>query len=470
MSQTRRGFLQLGLGGVTAGLMGDSLIGGIAAGADAPRSGKSVIYIFLSGGLSQVDSFDLKPDATAEIRGEFHPIATRTPGIHICEHLPRLAQRSPLWTLVRSMSHPSTSHSHSHTMMLTGRTALQPGYDPNRPQPSDWPSIAAIVGRVVPRQGVLPSAVVLPDKIVHMTGRTIPGQFAGQMGARHDPWFIEAAPYRPRVYGAYPEYAFSMQPEGPAEDNSPFQAPSLALPSGLTPHDLQGRLGLLERVGNRALGQEAAAVRFDRQRERALSLLGDGRVRRALDVTNADRRVQERYGRNSFGWSLLMARRLIDLGVRFVQVNLGNNESWDLHGSIFPRLREHLFPPTDRAVSALLDDLHQTGQLDDTLVVMAGEFGRTPRISTLPQHYRLPGRDHWGPAQTVFLAGGGVRGGQVIGTTDRTGGHPASQPQAPENLAATIYHTLGIPGDGLWYDLQDRPNHIYHGEPIPGTA
>src|SRR5262249_32013913 len=221
--------------------------------------------------------------------------------------------------------------------------------------------------------------------------RLIPGQFAGQMGSGRDPWFIEASPYRPRIYGAYPRYAFTMQPEAPgARDDSRFEAPSLALPPGVSAGQLGGRLGLLGAVeGQAPAGQTAPALRrFQRTRELAVALLSDPRVRRAFDVTNADVRTQERYGRNSFGWSLLMARRLLGLGVNFVQVNLGNNESWDLHGSIFPRLKDSLLPPTDRALSALLDDLEQTGELDRTLIVMAGEFGRTPRISTLPQHYR----------------------------------------------------------------------------------
>jgi hypothetical protein len=465
----RREFVKAGLG-IAGGLLGDGLIGRVPATELSPRrSGKSVIYIFLSGGLSQLDSFDLKPEAPDEIRGEFRPMATATPGIHICEHLPRLAQRSRLWALVRSMTHPSTSHSHGHAMMLTGRTTLQTGFDPNRPQASDWPSLAAIAGRLLPRRGPLPPALVLPEKLVHMTGRIIPGQFAGQMGTRYDPWFIEASPFRARIYGAYPEYAFTMQPEAPGvEDQSPFQAPNLGLPDGITASQMRGRLSLLEQIQRHPVRQEASAERFERQRERALSLLSDRRVRAAFDVTNADRRLQDKYGKNSFGWSLLMARTLIDLGVSFVQVNLGNNESWDLHGSIFPRLKDSLFPPTDRALSALLDDLEQTGQLQDTMIVMAGEFGRTPRISTLPQHYRLPGRDHWGPAQTVFFAGGGVRGGQVIGSTDRSGGHPAGNPQTPENMAASIYHALGIPQTAAWHDQQDRPHHIYHGEPIAG--
>src|SRR5438094_10499329 len=147
-----------------------------------------------------------------------------------------------------------------------------------------------------------------------------------------------------------------------------------------------------------------------------------------------------------------MARRLVEAGVNLVQVNLGNNETWDTHGNAFPHLKDKLFPPTDNALSALLEDLHASGLLESTLIVMAGEFGRTPKISTLPQHYKLPGRDHWGAVQTVFLAGGGIRGGQVIGSSDRHGGHPATLPQAPENLATTIYEALGVPRTALWYD------------------
>src|SRR5579859_1278675 len=166
-------------------------------------------------------------------------------------------------------------------------------------------------------------------------------------------------------------------------------------------------------------------------------MLTDRRVRDAFDVSRAPDRVQDRYGRNAFGWSLLMARRLIEAGVNLVQVNLGNNETWDTHGNAFPHLKDKLFPPTDRALSALLDDLSESGLLDTTLIVMAGEFGRTPKISTLPQYYKLPGRDHWGAVQTVFFAGGGIRGGNVIGSSDKIGAYPSSSPQTPENMAAT---------------------------------
>ena len=220
----------------------------------------------------------------------------------------------------------------------------------------------------------------------------------------------------------------------------------------------------------RTLEAAAECQQFDHHRQAAVSLLADPKVRHAFDVTNAEPAIQERYGRNSFGWSLLMAFRLIEAGVNLVQVNLGNNETWDTHGDAFPRLKDKLFPPTDRAVSALLDDLIATGRLDRTLIVMAGEFGRTPRISTLPKAFHGPGRDHWGGVQTVFFAGGGVRGGTVVGTSDKVGGYPASSPQRPENMAATIYDAMGIPPTAAWHDELDRPHAIYHGEPIAGLT
>ena len=207
---------------------------------------------------------------------------------------------------------------------------------------------------------------------------------------------------------------------------------------------------------------------YGEHRQSAVSLLTDPKVRRAFDVTKADAHIQERYGRNSFGWSLLMAFRLVEAGVNMIQVNLGNNETWDTHGDIFPRLKDKLFPPTDRALCALLDDLQSTGLLDTTLIVMGSEFGRTPRLSTLGQSFAGAGRDHWGAVQSVFFAGGGVRGGTVIGSSDKRGAYPASNPQQPENMAATIYHALGIPATAEWRDAVDRPHAIYHGRPIGG--
>ena len=229
-----------------------------------------------------------------------------------------------------------------------------------------------------------------------------------------------------------------------------------------------GRIDILDRIDaqRRSLDTEEHRV-FSRSRADAVSLLTDARVRKAFDLNRADPKDLDRYGRNAFGWSLLMAARLVEAGVNLVQVNLGNNETWDTHGNAFPHLKEKLLPPTDRSLTALLVDLEQRGLLDSTLIVMAGEFGRTPRISTLTQHYKGPGRDHWGAVQTVWLAGGGVKGGKVVGSSDKTGGYPATDPQTPENFAATIYSALGTPKTAAWHDATNRPHHLYYGEPMP---
>ncbi|MES2788895.1 MAG: DUF1501 domain-containing protein [Planctomycetota bacterium] len=439
---------------------------------------KSCIYIFLSGGLAQHESFDLKPEAPAEIRGEFTPIATATPGMDICEHLPRLATRSAHWSVVRSLTHPTNDHTAGHYYMLTGRSKTPPGFVGDRmARPSDWPSIASIAGEAArrgqtaePASANLPSAIVLPERLVHWSGGVIPGAYGGQMGSQRDPFFIEASPYgNPFWRGAYPEYTFANESRKPpaAVDSRTYRAPSLNLPQGLNLSRLDARVARLKDIDCQRQALEDTATRnYDHQREAAIGLLADPQVRQAFDVTQADDKTQERYGRNSFGWSLLMARRLVEAGVNLVQVNLGNNETWDTHGDAFPRLRDKLLPPTDRALSALMDDLQATGMLDSTLIVMAGEFGRTPKISTLAASYFGPGRDHWGAVQSVFFAGGGTRGGTVVGASDRDGAYPVADPQTPESMASTIYHALGIAPTAAWHDGQNRPHFIYNAEPI----
>jgi uncharacterized protein (DUF1501 family) len=199
----------------------------------------------------------------------------------------------------------------------------------------------------------------------------------------------------------------------------------------------------------------------------AVGILSDPRVARAFDVATAAPELLDRYGRNAFGWSLLLSRQLVEAGVRLVQVNLGNNETWDTHEAAFRNLKDFLLPPMDRAVSALLDDLDERGLLDETLLVMAGEFGRTPKIFSIGAG-KLPGRDHWGRVQTVWLAGGGIRGGVVAGASDARGGEPDRDAQTPEGLAATIYRALGIPRDAHWTEQLGRPHPIYRAEPIGG--
>jgi hypothetical protein len=317
----------------------------------------------------------------------------------------------------------------------------------------------------------LPPAVVLPEKMMRTDNlRQRPGQFAGLLGSKWDPWFLEAAAWCHHGWGACPRcydgrsgfqdgrvYGIHTQPL--------FQIPSLLLPEDVPLDRLQDRRGLLRAVDEQCWLLESAAGtgRYNHHQQRAVSLLTGSRTRRALfDVANADSRTLDRYGRNKFGWSLLLAGRLIEAGVSLVQVNLGKTSTWDLHEAIFPILKDLLLPPLDLGLSALLDDLEAKGLLDETLIVLASEFGRTPRLNQA----RNPGRDHWGEVQTAFFAGGGVKGGRIAGSSDRLGARPATSPQTPDNMAATIYQALGIPRSAVWRDTSERPHAFYTGEPI----
>ncbi len=462
---TRRDAIQAG----AVGLLGLGLGELNALRAESKSRAKSVIYIFLSGGLAQHESFDPKPDAPDAIRGEFGTTATRTPGLRITEHLPKLAACSDKWCVVRSLTHKSNDHSFGHHIMLTGRSDAPVGFNPSLPKPGDHPSLAAIAGAVTTARNNLPPAIVLPDKIVHNSGRVLPGQFAGVMGRQRDPWFLEASAFEPKAYGAFPEYEFDHQQRAFDAKRKAFTIPDLSLPQGVDGTRFGGQLDLLKHLDaqRKTLDADANAGAFDRSRADAVSLLTDARVRAAFDLNRASPRDLDRYGRNAFGWSLLMAARLVEAGVNLVQVNLGNNESWDTHGNAVPHLKDKLLPPTDRSLCALLEDLEQRGLLDSTLIVMAGEFGRTPRVSTLTQHYKGPGRDHWGSVQSVWLAGGGVKGGRVVGSSDKNGGYPATDPQSPENFAATIYGALGLPKTAAWVDAESRPHNLYYADPMP---
>ena len=439
-----------------------------AAGNTAPPS-RAVIVVFLSGGLAQHESFDPKPDGPLDIRGEFAAIPTRSAGVRISEHLPLLAERSERWALCRSLTHGSNDHSAGHHIMLTGHSDLPAGFDPGKPKPSDWPSIPALVSTLLPGRDILPPAIVLPERLVHATGRTLPGQFGGMLGRARDPWFLDCSPYNPASYGAYPEYLFHHATGAVRQDSLAFRPLELDVPRSLLDGRLLDRLALRERLERQRadLARTAEERSFDRYRGMATSLLLDARVSAAFDIARADPRLRERYGENAFGWSLLLAARLVEAGVSLVHVNLGNNEAWDTHQSAWTNLRRFLLPPLDRAMSALLDDLGERGLLDTTLVAMAGEFGRTPRISTL-RGAREAGRDHWGRVQTALFAGGGVRGGTVVGATDRFGGEPASDPQRPEDFAATLYQALGLRPETVWHDTLDRPFPLSDGRPIAG--
>jgi hypothetical protein len=421
----------------------------------------AVIYLFQSGGPAQHETWDLKPDAATGVRGEFQPIDTATPGVRICEHLPLLARRSEMFALVRSFSHSSNDHSLGHHIMLTGTDTMPVGFDPNRPSHNDCPSLSSVVSYAYrDSRAKIPAAVVLPHLLVHRTGRTIPGQMSGRMDQRHDPMLLNVAPECPGGYGACPNCFHFENVYRPHEGvpGAEFTAPGLNLPQELSLPRVDSRAELLAVVEamRRDLDRRAEALSLDRFRAQALSILTSGRTAQAFDLEHEDPKTLDRYGRNQFGRSLVLARRLVEAGVRMVQVNLGNNETWDTHQSAWPLLKNKLLPPLDQSLSALLDDLHARGLLERTFILMGGEFGRTPKISTLPGA-RLAGRDHWGAAQSLFFAGGGVRGGMVEGATDGLGAYPSTRAYRPSDVAATIYSVLGLEANLEYRDRLDRP-------------
>ena len=455
---TRRFVLRSGALGL--GMSQLARLSPLSAAAESPKA-RSVIFVFLTGGLAHHDSFDMKPDAPADIRGEFQPIATREPGVQICEHLPLLAQRADRYALVRSMRTNSDGHELACHMLLTGRLEMPPGFSlDNVPSANEWPSIPASVTYALrDRQTPLPPAVVLPQPSVNEAGKVRPGQYAGKLGPHWDAWHVDIASPCALGNGACPD---CFRFEGtPFEHGSPtiFDTPRLILPDGGEIR-LAGRMHLLGDV--QRPGLERVAGQFSRQRQQALAVLTDPKIRSAFEVENADEKTLARYGKNKFGLSVLMARRLIEGGVKLVQVNLGKNSTWDTHRRNFVNLKENLLPPLDRCISALLDDLAESGRLAETLVVVTGEFGRTPKIN------KDAGRDHWGRVNTLLLAGGGIAGGRVIGVSDRLGGEPTSDVQTPENLAATVYDALGIPRSATWTDIDGRPHKLYHAPPIEG--
>ena len=430
--------------------------------AAAPATkAKSVIFVFLTGGLSQLDSFDLKPDAPDTVRGEFNSIATRTPGLRVCEHLPLLANRSDKYAVIRSMATGSDGHEIACHMLLTGRLDTPAGFTlENVPNRFEWPSMLAQVNRVKGGRGSnsLPPAAVLPEPSINEAGKVRPGQYAGRLGAKWEAWHLPMASKCPLGNGACP-HCFRF--DGKAFKHEPptiFETPNLALVEGGDAR-LQSRLGLLESFDRRSRSQDEGV---DRHRLQALGVLNNAKARDAFLVEKADEKQLARYGKNKFGLSLLMASRLSAAGVNLVQVNLGKNSTWDTHNRNFINLKDNLFPYFDHGIAALMDDLSESGRLDETLVVVTGEFGRTPKIN------KDSGRDHWGAVMSLFLFGGGVKGGHIIGSSDRLGSQPATERCTPENLAATVYSSLGIPPHTMWEDTDGRPYELYRADPIEG--
>ncbi|MDG2358868.1 MAG: DUF1501 domain-containing protein [Planctomycetaceae bacterium] len=454
---SRRTMLQAG----SIGLLGPSLSQLATAGASTGKA-KSVLFVFLTGGLSHQDSFDMKPNAPDDVRGEFIPVSTATSGLQICEHLPLLAQRTSDYAIVRSVATDSSGHEIACHMLLTGRLDLPPGFSTrDSPSPNEWPSIPSQVTYALRNNTGLPSSVVLPQPSVNEAARFRPGQYAGRLGPKWEAWHVDIAAKCSLGNGACPNCFRFDDDEFDHVAPSVFATPMLTLPEG-------GRLRLNDRVGllstiekqQRGLEQDSEVSRLNLSRQQAVSVLADPETRHAFDVENADPKLINRYGHNKFGLSLLMGKRLIEAGVNLVQVNLGKNSSWDTHRRNFINLKRNLFPYFDRGISALLDDLKECGLLDETLVVITGEFGRTPKIN------KDAGRDHWGPVMTSMFAGGGVKGGNVLGATDDIAAYPVDGKVTVENIAGTMFSALGIPRDTEWEDFDGRPHSMYRAEPI----
>jgi hypothetical protein len=449
---TRRDLLQVG-GLAAMGMWLHHLpLRSIAASAERGYGrAKSCVVIFLFGGPSQIDIWDMKPGAPAEFRGEFRPIATRVPGIQICEHLPRLAHHADKFCLIRSMNHPHPRHGWGLYYMLTGRQHNRPDLDAP-PSPDDFPGLGALVSKLGQRRPGLPPAVTMPRWNRFLD---LPNDYAGEkggfLGGGYDPWLVKARKL---------SNALSLE--------------ELVLPVDVPPGRLSERKDLLTAVDQR-IGQWAEKTsEHDVIYRRACDLLSSQALRRAFDLSCEPKHLREEYGSHPFGQGLLLARRLVQAGTSLVQLNWHNDGSdvkspfWDTHKDNFNRLKNGLLPPVDIGLSAFLADLQAQGLLESTLVLVMGEFGRTPRIGQVVMNGATDkaGRDHWPHAYTVLAAGGGVRGGQVYGATDGRAAYVRDSPVSPPDLQATVLHTLGIKPSTLVADRQGRLHTASQGQVI----
>ncbi|AWM36291.1 hypothetical protein GobsT_59210 [Gemmata obscuriglobus] len=406
------------------------------AGAAPKGRARSVILLFMWGGPSHLDTWDPKPAAPLEVRGAFESIATTVPGLRIGEHFPRLAARAHQYAVVRSMTHTDPAHLSPVHHLMTGRVAPRPNSDSDGASRGDAPCLGAVVHKLAPATGAMPSAVTLPWAVSHPSapGGTAPGQNGGWLGSGTDPFLVTGNP-----------------------NLESFAVAGLSSPGDVSPHRLRSRAELsrhLDRTGGSGAG-------FTGLQGKALDLLLAPAVSTAFDLSREPAQVRDKYGRHPHGQSCLLARRLVEAGTRLVTVNWPDDGRafWDTHGDNFPSLKTRLMPPADAAFAALLDDLTARGLLDETLVVWVGEFGRTPRVEN-------GGRQHWPRCYSAVLAGGGVRGGAVYGASDRIGADPASNPVSPADLTATVYHALGIDPATEIQDPTGRPWRVADGTPV----
>lgn len=440
----RRDFLRVGAAGVIGAGLPFAPKPAQALSSGTGRA-KSVLLVLLSGGPSQLDMWDPKPDAPAEVRGEFSSINTTLPGVSICEHMPKLAEQLRRWTILRTMSHVEHNHLLATHVALTGRPTPLPrgGSDLDRVESrNDFPNFAAALDYVRPRNDGIPSGVTLPNYYIEGP-LTWPGQHAGFLGPKHDPWQINHDP-----------------------NDANFRIDSLSLQPGLTAPRLVSRRELLDTINQRpTLKGDGRTTSFAEQQDVAFSLLTSDKVAKAFSIQQEDDATRERYGRNKFGQSLLLSRRLIEAGVPIVQAAMGIVQTWDTHVDNWGRLKNVLLPQLDNGLAALMDDLSASGKLEETMVIVMGEFGRTPRVSVLPGQ-TVPGRDHWAHAYSGLFAGAGIRGGQVVGATDAIAAYPVTRSWSPADVCTTLFDALGVSHEAALMDPLGRPNHLLNGSVI----
>lgn len=459
----RRQFLQFG----GMGLLGLNLprvlaaqeSAGVAGRAKPRGRAKSVIFLYLFGGPSQLETFDMKPAAPDTIRGPFKPIDCRTPGLRICEHLPKIAAISDRLCVLRTLTHPYNDHSSGAHYIQTGHPWHVPIGGGFNATEKDWPAIGAIVEYMAQqssgRQQPIPSYVYLPNRLGHLQTYSVrldrPGQYAGWLGRGYD---ALATDIRKRGDSDNPFFRDCT------DDELDFRIKGLAADADLTIDRLAKRRSLLtefDEVRRRA-DQGAAAASYNRFQQRALALVTSEAARRALDIRQEPPPLRDRYGRHLFGQATLMARRLVEAGVRFVTVawDAPDGYSWDSHVHSVD-VKKHLLPGFDQALAALVTDLGERGLLEETLVVALGEMGRTPKATG------NWGRNHWSTLFPAVLAGGGIRGGMVYGRSDKHAAFPIDNPIRPEDLAATLFTALGIDPEMRVADAQGRPVSLVDG-------
>ena len=426
-----------------------------AAGSGRRKIAKSAIMIWLSGGASHIDTWDLKPEAPLEYRGEFQPVATSAAGIELCEHLPHLAKQAHHLCVVRSQGDFHRGTGDHHAGYYTNLTGHSPDPTFHRllnartPYPTDWPSMASVVAMKRPAHPSLPNAITLPQK-EGAPEYTRPGQFAARLGIEYDPLFVD----------------------GSREKPLDFVVPALALQGQTTREQLASRRELLAAIDRAQQNAEQSPALSDYQKhqQKAFSLLTSRETKSAFDLRAEPENVRQNYGSSITGMSLLMARRLVEAGVPFVTVFWKGDKDldslcksgggWDTHGNNFNCLKDRLLPEFDQPFAALLNDLHERGMLDETLVIVSSEMGRRPKIGD-PRSGGVTGagRDHWTHSMSTLLAGGGIRGGQVYGSSDKLAEYPKDNPVGAEHIARTVFHALGI-DDLNARDRDGRPFHL----------